>query len=41
MGCTRLVNEYLTNDEEHKSAKCKALGTKDKQTSKKQNTLGF
>jgi hypothetical protein len=41
MGCTRLVNEYLTNDKEHESAKCKALGAKHKQTSKKQETFAF
>jgi hypothetical protein len=39
VGCTRLVNAYVTNGEAHKSAKCKALGVKHKQTSKRQETL--
>ncbi len=29
------------NDEAHKSAKCKALGAKHKQTSKRQETIAF
>ncbi len=35
------MNEYVTNDETPKSAKCKALGAKHKQTNKKQETIVF
>jgi hypothetical protein len=41
MGCTRLVNKYVTNDKTHENAKCKALGAKHKQTSERQDVTKF